>query len=74
MELFVYMKKTRENLKGVLRVINDHAFYLLEKNTVVQILDVTISKVLVKSLKTGETFWLWQDDIIYHSDLIERGL
>lgn len=68
-----YMDEERKHVKGSLRaIVRDCAW--LTQGEVIEVLDINISQIKVKSLNTGNSGWLDYNDIVFLTELIEGGL
>lgn len=72
-ELIDYMEEQRKHLIGQLRIVNDCTDWL-RKGEIIQIMDINIGHMYVKSLNSNDTGWIWNDTIIVCSDKIEGGI
>lgn len=72
-ELIDYMEKQRKHFIGQLRIVNDCTNWL-KKGEIIQIMDINIGQMYVKSLNSNDTGWIWNDTIIVCSDKIEGGV
>ena len=72
-ELLEEVERERKRIKGQLRVVTVDIGWLKRGDTI-KILDRNISKIKVKSLKTDESGWLWDDEIIRLSEKVEGGV
>ena len=72
-ELLKEIERERKRIKGQLRVVTVDIGWLKRGDTI-KILDRNISKIKVKSLKTDESGWLWDDEIIRLSEKVEGGV
>lgn len=72
-ELLEEVERERKRIKGQLRVVTVDIGWLKRGDTI-KILDRNISKIKVKSLKTDESGWLWDDEVIRLSEKVEGGV
>ena len=72
-ELLKEIERERKRIKGQLRVVTVDIGWLKRGDTI-KILDRNISKIKVKSLKTDESGWLWDDEVIRLSEKVEGGV
>lgn len=72
-ELLKEIERERKRIKGQLRVITVDIEWL-KRGDIIEILDRNISKIKVKSLKTDESGWLWDDEVIRLSEKVEGGV
>lgn len=68
-----YMDEERKRVKGSLRtVMRDCAW--LTQGEVIEVLDINVTQIKVKSLNTGNSGWLNHNDIVFLTELLEGGL
>lgn len=68
-----YMDEERKRVKGSLRtVVRDCAW--LTQGEVIEVLDINVAQVKVKSLNTSNCGWLDHNDIVFLTELLEGGL
>lgn len=72
-ELLKEIERERKHIKGQLRVVTVDIGWLKRGDTI-KILDRNICKIKVKSLKTDESGWLWDDEVIRLSEKVEGGV
>lgn len=68
-----YMEKERRVVKGKKRVMNAD-FDWLKKGDIIELLDINVTQVKIKSLNTGNTGWLWRMEVTALSDQIIGGV
>ena len=68
-----YMDAERKRVKGSLRIaVYDYAW--IKQGEIIEVLDINISQIKVKSLNTNNSGWVNRNDIIARTDLIEGGI
>lgn len=72
-ELIDYMEEQRKRLIGQLRIVNDYTAWL-RKGEIIQIIDINIGQMYVKSLNSNDAGWIWNETVIMCSDKIEGGV
>ena len=72
-EFLDYMEEQRKRLIGQLRIVNDCTDWL-RKGEIIQIMDINIDQMYVKSLNSNDAGWIWNETIIVCSDKIEGGV
>lgn len=68
-----FMEKERRQVEGKIRIVNCN-FSWLKQGEIIQILDINIAQVKIKSLNTGNTGWLWRMELTDMSDRVENGI
>ena len=72
-EFLDYMEEQRKRLIGQLRIVKDYAAWL-RKGEIIQIMDINIGQMYVKSLNSNDSGWIWNETVIVCSDEIEGGV
>lgn len=72
-EFLDYMEEQRKRLIGQLRIVTDYAAWL-RKGEIIQIMDINIGQMYVKSLNSNDAGWIWNETVILCSDEIEGGV
>ena len=68
-----FMEAERERVKGKMRLVNEN-FEWLKKGEIIKLLNINISQIYVESLNTGNSGWLWMQDVQVSSNPIEGGV
>ena len=72
-EFLDYIEEQRKRLIGQLRIVNDCTNWL-KKGEIIQIMDINIDQMYVKSLNSNDAGWIWSETVIVCSDKIEGGV
>lgn len=68
-----FMKEEHRQVKGKIRIVNCNLSWL-KQGEIIQILDINVAQVKIKSLNTGNTGWLWRTELTAMSDRVENGV
>ena len=68
-----YVEEERKAVKGKRRIMNAD-FDWLKKGDIIELLDINVTKVKIKSLNTGNIAWLWIMEVTTLSDRIIGGV
>lgn len=68
-----YMDAERKRVRGSLRTVMRDCTWLTQGD-VIEVLDINVSQIKVKSLNTGNSGWLDHHDIVFFTELLEGGL